>query len=480
MNAVVLSVSSGAAPPLARPPTPWRGGWRDGLRYGGLGLPLAFVALPLYVVLPSYYATEFGLPLAWLGALLLAARLLDAFVDPWIGRHCDAWFAGANDTVSAHFAWPRRGDTGHQLRRAVLPADARTGWPAGLGWRRAVAVLPELQRAQHRAPVMGRAAGWRCRQRARIVSWREGLSLLGVLLASVLASTMGPAVTGAVLTATLALALLGLRRAPRAPAGDRAVLPHGMRAALANPSFRRLLTVYLVNGIASAIPATLVLFFIRDLLQAPAFEPLFLGSYFLAAALSMPLWMLAVARFGLARSWLAGMLLAIAAFGWAALLGPGEVLGFALVCLASGSALGADLSLPGALLAGVIRRAGHGGRAEGLYFGWWNFATKLNLALAAGIALPLLGWFGYAPGSRDEAALTALTLAYCVAALRAETRGRRAAVLALVAQSGRIAGMKRLTSTLCRWLAAGALLALAACAGPTPGRLRQRESRCST
>jgi Na+/melibiose symporter-like transporter len=187
-----------------------------------------------------------------------------------------------------------------------------------------------------------------------------------------------------------------------------------MRLALANPSFRRLLSVYLVNGIASAVPATLVLFFIRDRLQAVAFEPLFLGGYFLAAALSMPLWLRAVSRFGLARSWLAGMLLAIASFAWAALLGQGDVLGFAAVCVASGVALGADLALPGALLAGVIRRAGHQGRSEGMYFGWWNFATKLNLALAAGIALPLLGLFGYAPGRRDDAALAALTLAYCV------------------------------------------------------------------
>ena len=49
------------------------------------------------------------------------------------------------------------------------------------------------------------------------------------------------------------------------------------------------------NGIdsktASAVPATLVLFFIRDRLQAPAWEPAFLGSYFAAAALSMPLWL---------------------------------------------------------------------------------------------------------------------------------------------------------------------------------------------
>jgi len=88
--------------------------------------------------------------------------------------------------------------------------------------------------------------------------------------------------------------------------------------------------------------------------------------------------------------------------------------GYTAVCIASGIALGADLTLPGALLAGVIQRQGHAQQAEGAYFGWWNFATKLNLALAAGIALPLLGAFGYAPGAQDAAALQALTLAYCL------------------------------------------------------------------
>ncbi|HRA62247.1 MAG TPA: MFS transporter, partial [Burkholderiaceae bacterium] len=43
-----------------------------------------------------------------------------------------------------------------------------------------------------------------------------------------------------------------------------------------------------------------------------------------------------------------------------------------------------------------------------------NFATKLNLALAAGLALPLLAMFGYSPGARDASALGALTLAYCL------------------------------------------------------------------
>jgi Na+/melibiose symporter-like transporter len=67
-----------------------------------------------------------------------------------------------------------------------------------------------------------------------------------------------------------------------------------------------------------------------------------------------------------------------------------------------------------ALLTGVIQRAGAAQRGEGAYLGWWHFATKLNLALAAGLALPLLQAFGYTPGARDAQALNALVLAYCV------------------------------------------------------------------
>jgi Na+/melibiose symporter-like transporter len=108
------------------------------------------------------------------------------------------------------------------------------------------------------------------------------------------------------------------------------------------------------------------------------------------------------------------MLLSIAVFVFAVGLGAGDVAAFVLVCALSGLALGADLALPSALLAGVIAASGQQGRAEGAYFGWWNFATKLNLALAVGVALPALGALGYVPGTRDAAALGVLTAAYCL------------------------------------------------------------------
>jgi Na+/melibiose symporter-like transporter len=179
------------------------------------------------------------------------------------------------------------------------------------------------------------------------------------------------------------------------------------------PGFKPLLAVYMLNGIASAIPATLVLFFVRDRLQAPAWEGAFLAIYFAAGALSLPLWLRLVAMQGLVTAWLVGMLLAVATFASAALLGAGDVAGFLAVCAASGLALGADLAVPGALLAGIARR-GADQAGEGACFGWWNAATKLNLALSAGLVLPALDLAGYRPGVTDPAALTALGLTYAV------------------------------------------------------------------
>jgi MFS family permease len=66
-------------------------GWRQGLAYGLMGLPLAFVALPLYVIWPNHYAREMGVSLSALGLLLLAVRLGDALIDPWLGRVLDQY-----------------------------------------------------------------------------------------------------------------------------------------------------------------------------------------------------------------------------------------------------------------------------------------------------------------------------------------------------------------------------------------------------
>ena len=217
---------------------------------------------------------------------------------------------------------------------------------------------------------------------------------------------------------SLAAGLWLLRAAPL-PAGFRAarMALRGLRAAsepLRHRAFRRLLLAYLPSGVAASVPATLVLFFIRDRIQAPDLSGLYLFVYFACAAAGTPLWLHAVRRFGAAGSWLLGIGATVAVFGWAALLQPGDRWGYAAVCAASGLTLGSDLILPPALLSGLIRSLGHGGRLEGAYFGLWNLAAKFTLALAAGIALPLLAALGYTPGTPAHGALPPLVIAYCL------------------------------------------------------------------
>ncbi|MCU0813509.1 MAG: MFS transporter, partial [Burkholderiaceae bacterium] len=313
-------------------------GWRAGVIYGGLGLPLAFVALPLYVMLPNHYATVFGVPLALLGAVLLGARLFDAVTDPWIGRFVDRWFAhsSARVLVAAAIAAVVAAIGFRALFFPAVEGTAALLWWCAGGLAvtyLAYSVLAVLHQA------WGARLGGDAPQRARVVAWREGFALAGVLVASVLPALAGMGAATIVFAVALAAGVALLARAPRAstPASPAPLLP--MTLPLADAAFRRLLAIFLVNGIASAVPATLVLFFIRDRLQAPQFEPLVLASYFAAGALSMPLWVRVVRRLGLARAWLAGMLLAVVAFVWAALLGPGDVVGYTAVCIASGLAL---------------------------------------------------------------------------------------------------------------------------------------------
>jgi Na+/melibiose symporter-like transporter len=397
--------------------------WRDGARYGLMGFPLAFVALPLYVILPNYYARTFGIPLATLGVLLLAARLFDALIDPLLGRWSDALFARSLRSV---WRWGAGAAVGLGLGFALLFFPPAMSPNAVLAWAGASLLLTYASYSGlsilHQS--WGAMLGGDELKRSRIVAWREGLGLLGVVCASVAPVVWGMTATTLIFFAALLIAWLAWTQAPQPSAehaSDAKKLVTGSRTSqslllpFSRPAFRSLLAVFMVNGIASAVPATLLLFFVQDRLQEPpSSQAFFLGTYFICAALAIPAWLRLVGRIGLAKTWGVGMLLAIGTFAFAALLGSGDRMGFALVCGLSGIALGTDLALPGALLAGTIAANGDRGQSEGAYFGWWNFATKFNLALAAGVALPVLGMLGYAPGARDDAALRSLTMAYCL------------------------------------------------------------------
>ena len=389
--------------------------WRVGLAYGGLGVPLAFVSLPLYVNLPHHYAAVAGVPLAGLGAVLLATRALDAVLDPALGRTADRLLQSG---LRAAWLAAMLGSVLMALGFAALWHPPTGSQASLLGWLAVSLLVCTL--AYSAVSILHQAWGTRWGGepdwRARVTAWREGSTLAGVLLASVLPTWLGFDATSMVLMMALALSLLGLHSLQRSSAIPASTVQLHTKPAKHSPwadaSFRRLLSVFMLNGVAAAIPATLLPFFVMDRLQAPDLQPLLLLCYFGAAAAGLPLWVKAVSRWGLAPSWRAGMLASVIAFSITPWLGAGDSWIFTIICLTSGLALGADLALPGALLTGVIHESGQGGSAEGRYLGWWACAAKLNLALAAGLCLPLLAAMGYRSGTTDPAGLQALAWAY--------------------------------------------------------------------
>ena len=367
--------------------------------YGFFGLPLAMVALPIYVYLPQFYAARAGLSLAMIGAVLLTARVAAAFIDPLLGL----WIARGQGAYARYVALALPVLLAGFVALFHPPALGRT---ASLAWFLATLMLVYvgfgIATIAHQS--WGAALTQAPAERARVSGVREACGLAGVVLAAGVTGALGYGALALAFAAALALgAALLLFKAPRpktaAAAGAVGAGWRVMAVPFRQAPFRALFAVLMVNGVASAIPATLFLFFATDHLQLGAYAGAFLIMYFGAAAISIPFWVQMAVRFGEARAWVGGMLMASVVFVWAFWLDPGAALAFGAICVLSGLAVGADLALPPALLAGVIKAAGHAASREAAYFGVWNWGVQMTLALAAGIALPLLEWLGFVPGS---------------------------------------------------------------------------------
>lgn len=381
------------------------------LAYGFPGLPLAMVLLPLFVYLPTFYAEDLGLGFALVGSLLLVARLTDMVTDPLVGA------------LSDRFGWPLGRRRSWMLlgvpllmlaahRLFLPPPGADAGYL--LVWSIAVYLGATLVLLPYSA--WGAEISGDYNERNRISAAREGFVVLGTLVAAGLPALLAAdqrtalATVGWLLICLLPLAVgvavaaVPEQRRPRRPAlGWR----QGLAVLAGNGPFRRLLAAYFLNSIANGLPATLFLLYVGHVLQAPGWAGPLLFLYFACGVAAIPLWLRLSARWGKHRAWIAAMTVAIAVFALVPLLGPGDQWWFLAVCVVTGMALGADLTLPASMQADVVDLDTLKSRRQrtGIFFALWGIVTKLALALAVGISFPLLELAGF----RAEAALQSPT-----------------------------------------------------------------------
>ncbi|MEM9522668.1 MAG: MFS transporter [Pseudomonadota bacterium] len=371
---------------------------------------LATAGIPIYIHAPKFYVDEYGVGLTSLGMVLFGLRLFDFVQDPALGWLSQRTAHRRKTMVAGAVSILVISMTG---LFAVPPLTAPLLWfgmcLTGLFTAFSFLTISFYAQGVVKAIPLGGHG------HVHVAAWRETGALLGICVASVAPTALGftgaPfAVFAAGFAGLALLAYLTMRSEWERRA--RSLQPAGLREILSDPVCRRLLLIALVNATPVAVTSTLFLFFVESRLNAPGLEGPLLLLFFLAAAASAPAWGRIAMHIGQKRALLAGMGVSVAAFGFATLLIEGDVTAFAIICLASGAALGADMTLLPAIFATKLARVAPDA-AQG--FGLWSFVSKFTLAFAALVLLPLLETVGFVVGGENAPrALNMLTLLYAL------------------------------------------------------------------
>ena len=378
--------------------------------YTGFAAVLSGAGLPIYIYAPKFYADTFGVSLTALGTLLFVLRLFDVIQDPvlgWISERLTRTKKLAITMTAVVMAISMIG------LFAVAPPIAPIWW-FGLtvtGLFSAFSFLTINFYAQGVSK-----AGPDPQGHVRLAAWRESGALLGVCIAAVIPTLLIGVVADPFATFAYGFAAATLVAAvfmwPEWK-GRVTQEPSQISEIVADPTARKLLILALVNATPLAVSSTLFLFYVESKLGAVGSEGALLVLFFLAAAVSSPIWSALARRFGEKPVLLTAMVLAVASFGYTVTLSPGDVIPFAIVCVLSGATIGADLTLLPAMfakrMAVISPNAGQG-------FGLWTLVNKFTLAFAAVVLLPLLERSGFQAGATDlpTEALTMLTLLYAL------------------------------------------------------------------
>ena len=371
---------------------------------------LSGAGLPIYIYAPKYYADTFGVSLTALGTLLFVMRLFDMIQDPvlgWISERLTRSKKIAITLTAVVMAISMIG-----LFAVAPPIDPL--WWFGItvtGLFTAFSFLTINFYAQGVSKAGDDAQG-----HVRLAAWRESGALLGVCIAAVV-----PTVLIGVVASPFAAFAYGFAALTMIAAffmwpewKDRVNQePSQIGTILRDNTARKLLVLALVNATPLAVSSTLFLFYVESKLGAPGWEGALLVLFFLAAAISSPIWSALARRFGPKPVLLCAMTLAVASFGYTLTLSPGDVIPFAVICVLSGATIGADLTLMPAMFAKRMAAISPNG---GQGFGLWNLVNKFTLAFAAVVLLPLLDRSGFTAGATDlpAAAITMLTVLYAL------------------------------------------------------------------
>ena len=369
------------------------------LKYALIAFPLSFAGLPIYLHAPDFYTSFLGLNIEIIGLSLLLLRSIDAVFDPIIGYVSDRYFIHRLKIIYIGVFFLISGFW--MIFNPIFEINY-------ILWFCLSIFLCTFGYSILQINVLAFGGLWNIskNQVTKVMSTREAIGLIGLLSASVLPIILFYIFQEKSYNSIFMLLIIFLFisltlfinwvKGAEINEPVKFIKP-SLSLIFSTNNIKIFYFTYFFNTFASSIPAALIIFYVRDYLLAESYLGLFLIIYFISGAISMPIWQKIAFNYTSIHSWAISMVFALITFIWAFLLKPGDIYGFFAVCLFSGMSVGANLALPAAIIADFIKEKNNQVYAAS-YYSITNFISKFSLAIATGIALPLLGFFGYIPG----------------------------------------------------------------------------------
>jgi len=448
--------------------------------YGAPATPLALVGLPLVAYIPAIYADPdgFGLSLGLVGLMITLSRFTDVVTDPVIGFLSDRWRS----------RWGRR----KPFMVIGMPVYAAGVWllfvpPVvfsditlfdqtfnyGYAYLFTMVALVYLGSTIKDLPYMawGAELSRNFHERTLITSWRESFSVAGALIAA-----FTPAVilffgytkpVDAVWFLTIAMsvimpvvvfnAVIVVPEYPVAAPAQKLPLKHSLKIVMQNRPYLRLIAIFTLSSMGSAMTASLAFFFVKHVLLAGDLFGLYIAPYYLSTVVAIPIWFKLSKRIGKHKTVMAAVywfafwasfvpVIAVTPYSWyepfeipkmlaflpsemhAAVavrfdgIPTGKFLFFVILMCFKGSCIGAFTAIPASMAADVVDldTATTGEQRAGAYFSIWSMIRKIAFALGVTTATTVVVWAGFdsltdpisAPNSTFS--LLVLTCAYSI------------------------------------------------------------------
>ena len=384
--------------------------------YAAPGVPAAMTLYAAGVIIPGFYGAFVGLSAAAIGMVLLVTRLSDVAFDFGAGALSDM----TRSPIGRRKPWLIVGSLVLVIGFAFLMLPAKG---SGVGYFLGASLAFFLGWSLFSVPydAWGSELAGDYETRSTLFTYRAAAGYVGTLLFSLIptlpffhSTEYSPQVLQFIAAAVGVLMLvsvpLALAAAPRERTTARHVSP--LRGFPTTLRRNRPLQIYIgsaiLNGLSDGVFSALVFIYQASYMGFGRYVWLVLVVYIGANFLALPVWTRVVRRIGKHRAWAIGLFLTALCYPPMALLPPVEsslIPMLVLVALAGATYSIANVASP-AVLGDVVDyetlRSGAG--KAGTFFAVQALINKFNLAVGAGLAFLLLGWFGFDPAQHTHSA----------------------------------------------------------------------------